>query len=247
MLKEFVEKLIDLANPEIYEINGDTYTTNQKLVRVPEYIDRLKRIDFSSLDGIVQAIRVEIERNEIFEPLFITILSPSDVIVFTTLRDDLDRDYLYRAAPDLPRPFEKWSDHDDAIIMLRSQFVPNEDVDYLLDLCSRISSNDSVKSEDNGVTQEVSVTAGVALRKYEIAKSRVSLMPFRTFLEVAQPESEFILRVKAGNIELGKQPQIGIIEADGGAWKLQAKKNIAEYFRDNLSPLVEKGRVIITE
>ena len=40
---------------------------------------------------------------------------------------------------------------------------------------------------------------------------------FRTFLEVEQPESEFLLRVDPDE-------GIGFFEADGGIWKLEAPK-----------------------
>jgi len=63
-------------------------------------------------------------------------------------------------------------------------------------------------------------------------------MPFRTFLEVAQPESEFILRLDGSG-------QINLIGADGGAWKLEAVRNIAAYFEEKLGDLVEAGRVVV--
>lgn len=38
-----------------------------------------------------------------------------------------------------------------------------------------------------------------------------------------------------------------MFEADGGAWKIQARKNIKEYFLDKLADLVALGTVIVTE
>ena len=69
-------------------------------------------------------------------------------------------------------------------------------------------------------------------------KPRVTLRPFRTFLEVAQPESEFILR-------LNDRGEINLIGADGGAWKLEAVRNIAAYFEEKLGDMVEAGRVVV--
>jgi len=247
MLKEAIEKIVSLATPEIYEIDGDTYTT-KAMDRVAPHINQPKVIAFSSLDSIVAVIKAEINRAEITKPIFVNIDSHEHVKVFTTYRyDNLARDDLYVAGADLPRPFATWSGHDDAIIMLRSRFVPNNDVAYLLELLSRISSDDSVASEDNGVSQKVSATVGIALKGFENIRPRVLLAPYRTFLEVGQPESEFILRIKAGSKDDGTPPQIGIIEADGGAWKLTAKSNIANYFRANLADLVEQGSVVVTE
>lgn len=53
----------------------------------------------------------------------------------------------------------------------------------------------SVRTNDNGVTQTVEARQGVSLNAMVDVKPRVMLRPFRTFLEVEQPESEFLLRV----------------------------------------------------
>lgn len=57
------------------------------------------------------------------------------------------------------------------------------------------------------------------------------LMPYRTFTEVKQPMSSFIFRVK-DNDRLGVS--CALFEADGGAWKNEAKKNIKEYLEKEL-------------
>lgn len=246
MIKEAIEKIVSLATPKTYEIGDDTYTIDPNMKRITPHVDRPTAIAFSSLDGVVQAIQTEMER--VTQPVFVSVSSHKKIEVFTTYRkDNMARDLLYTATPDLPEPFRTWSEHDDTIIMLRSRFIQNEGAEYLLDLLSRISSEDSVQSEDNGVSQKVSATKGVALKAFERVKSRVLLAPFRTFLEVEQPESEFILRLKQGDKEKGTQTQIGIIEADGGAWKLAAKHSIADYFRGQLGDLLEENKVVVAE
>ena len=69
-------------------------------------------------------------------------------------------------------------------------------------------------------------------------RSRIPLRPYRTFTEVEQPESEFILR-------LDDEGRVGIIEADGGAWKMTAKANIAAYFETTLAEEVHSGSVVV--
>ena len=68
----------------------------------------------------------------------------------------------------------------------------------------------------------------------------VRLRPFRTFLEVEQPESEFLLLVDADK-------GIGLFEADGGVWKLEAKRNIADYFASHLADLIDAGQVVVMQ
>lgn len=89
-----------------------------------------------------------------------------------------------------------------------------------------------------GVTQTVEARQGVALNALVEVKPRIQLQPFRTFLEVPQPESEFLLRVDPNE-------GIGFFEADGGVWKLEAKRNIADYFEKNLKDLIEAGKVVV--
>ena len=125
-------------------------------------------------------------------------------------------------------------------IELRGRFSPSEGSDYLLDLLSRISKESVVSSEDNGVSQTVEARKGISLKEKVQIRSRVLLRPYRTFLEVEQPGSEFILR-------LNDNGDVGLFEADGGAWQLEAKKNVMEYFKSALSDLVSSGSVVVME
>lgn len=93
-------------------------------------------------------------------------------------------------------------------------------------------------STDNGVTQKVEAKTGIALNSVVEIKPRVTLRPFRTFIEVEQPESEFLLRVNQSG-------EIGLFEADGGVWKLEATRNVAAYFEDKLKDLVDAGTVVV--
>ena len=53
-----------------------------------------------------------------------------------------------------------------------------------------------------------------------------------------QPASDFLLR-------LDKDGRPALYEADGGAWKLEAKRNIAAYLGEKLADLVERGSVVV--
>ncbi|MED3469309.1 hypothetical protein P4485_32040, partial [Bacillus thuringiensis] len=76
--------------------------------------------------------------------------------------------------------------------------------------------------EDDGVSQAVTVKTGTATRGQAKVPNPVELMPYRTFVEVEQPESRFVFRMREG-------ARCGLFEADGGAWKLEAMNNIKEY------------------
>ena len=57
-------------------------------------------------------------------------------------------------------------------------------------------------------------------------------------MEVEQPESEFLLRIR-------EDGAIGLFEADGGMWKVKAKETIRAYFEEQLKELVQQGLVIV--
>ena len=91
---------------------------------------------------------------------------------------------------------------------------------------------------DDGISQTVNVRQGVGLKKTERLKSRISLTPYRTFTEIEQPESEFILR-------LDNDGKVGLFEADGGRWKLDAKEQIKAYFESRLAEEIAQARVVV--
>ena len=237
MLKEALNYLVSLKENKTYTINGETYSDNN-LHRVAPHVDRPDRLTVNGLDSIVKLVQNELDV-ETNLPVFIRVAGPRLVKVFSTLDEYMGRDDLYEAACDAPEFTYGWMEQEKAIIALRSMFIPNADgTEYLLDLISRISKDDGVTSDDNGVSQTVTARSGVSLKKFETVKSRVPLAPYRTFLEVEQPVSEFILRVD-------EDCRVGLFEADGGAWKMEAKRRIADYFICNLAEEIDAGKVVV--
>ena len=172
--------------------------------------------------------------------IMVQVKSNDTVEVMTTYLSDFSRNTLYRAKADAPGLRTGFRGREVALIELRSLCIPNEGTAYLLDLLSRMTNENSVSTNDNGVTQTVEARQGVALNALIEIKPRVMLRPFRTFLEVEQPESEFLLRVDPDE-------GIGFFEADGGIWKLEAKKNIADYFLKNMGDLIDAGKVVVMQ
>lgn len=235
MLKEALQYLVSLKDNKIYTINGDTYSDHD-LHRIEPHVDRPSQIEVNGLDSIVSLVRAELDMED-SQPVFIRICGPREVHVFSCLDEFMGRDHLYRAVCDAPKWVPGWNDQEAAIIQLRSMFLPGSDVDYLLELISSISKEDGVQSDDNGVSQAVTARTGVALKRVVAVKPRVSLRPFRTFMEVEQPESPFLIRVN--------ERQINFIEADGGMWKLKARETVKAHLEQLLADEVACGAVVI--
>jgi len=236
MLKEALSYLVSLKDNKTYEIHGDTYS-DRELHRVAPYVARPASIEVNGLDSIVKLVKNELEPL-VDLPLFIRVEGPRRVSVFSTLDGDMKRNDLYRAVCDAPDFRAGFREQEAAIIELRSAFIPNEGTEYLLDLLSRICKDESVSSEDNGVSQNVTARQGISLKTIERLKTRIPLIPYRTFTEIEQPESEFILR-------LDDKGRVGLIEADGGKWKMTAKERIKAYFEEALAEEVSSNFVIV--
>ena len=249
MLKAAIEKIVELASPSVIQVNGKTFS-NERFTEVKEQVYYPECLILNSLDGIVKMIQKEAKEkrlsdinvptddNTVEQRLYVRVSEYNRVDVFTSYDTQGVRTYLYRSNADVPGFREGFRDRETMLIQLRSLFLQTQDVAYLLDLLSKMSDEEKVTSQDNGVTQVVEARKGVALKEQVEVRPRVKLTPFRTFLEVDQPESEFLLRVGDGG-------QVGLFEADGGVWKLVAKRSIAAYLEGRLKDLVEAGRVVI--
>lgn len=236
MLKEFAQYLAGVKENKIYVINGDTYSDNN-LFRIAPHVDRPEQITVSSLDSIAKLIKQEIDVIDAL-PVFVRVKDAQTVTVFTTFDEYFERDNLYKAVCDVPEFREGFRSYEKAIIELRSKFIPGEGTSYLLDLLSRVNKESGVSTSDNGVTQTVEARSGVSLKQMVAVKPRVLLQPFRTFLEVRQPESEFLLRINDDG-------DIGLFEADGGAWRLSAKDSIAGYLESALAEEIAASKVVV--
>ena len=236
MLRDFVNKLMELAAPTTVEVDGSVYS-NQDLVFIQDKKPMPCCIDLTGLDSICKMVRNEADHVGL--QIFIQVKDYKSVSVFTSLDSDEDRLYLYKCVADTPAvTTDRFMAYEKAVIELRSLYIPNEGTEYLLQLLSSISNESKVTSSDNGVTQQVEARSGIALNSMVKIKPRVSLQPFRTFVEVEQPESEFLLRIN-------ERGEIGFFPADGGVWKLEATRNVAGYFENALKDLIDTGAVVV--
>lgn len=241
-LREAIDRIVELAGPTMREFDGRLFTSKpMEEIAVEE--DEPSRLNVNTLDALAVMIRTEGVKQKGL-PLYIRVVDENNVLVFTSLHDGKGtsflRQYFYKAVCDVPRvTIGQEMSQQQAIIQLQSVYGPTPDRDYLLELISRMSVNEGITSDDNGVTQTITARKGAALKENMPVKPIVQLQPYRTFLEVVQPVSEFLLRV-------GKEGSISLREADGGVWRLEAKRSIAAWLTDKMQDLVDNHQVIIT-
>ncbi|MDA8221493.1 hypothetical protein [Desulfosporosinus sp.] len=237
MIEKALRYINSFRDIQVIPHNGLSYT-NDKVYQLPE--DAPAVFSTKTLASLVELIIKEHSHNSLND-LIVHVDSPTKVNVHTVLREHLDRFNLYTATAELPRiTLDNYIDLEAMNILLKSAFVQNGTRDQLIKVLGQVVEDAIKTSADDGMAQEVTVKTGIrTLAKMEMP-TIVNLAPYRTFVEVAQPEGEFLLRMRKG-------PEAALFEADGGAWKLQARKNIKQYFEIALADLIESGKVVVTE
>lgn len=128
--------------------------------------------------------------------------------------------------------FGQYLDAESFFIWLQSGFVAGVERDELLTLIASIRDNKVLETTDDGVSQKVNVAQGVVFVGARAVPNPITLRPYRTFREIEQPASSFILRLRSG--KEGERPSIALFEGDGGLWRLKAVTRVAAHLRERL-------------
>ena len=145
------------------------------------------------------------------------------------------REYLVTVNAQVPElVYGRYIGHENFLFVLQSKFIDNPDRELLLKFTGTVESGTVAQYGDDGITQKATIKTGIASKGEAIVPNPVKLRPFRTFLEVEQPESAFVFRMqqdKDGGVSCA------IFEADGGAWKNAAMRNVKEYLQFELADM----------
>ncbi|WP_125153126.1 hypothetical protein [Clostridium rectalis] len=227
--KEGLEYLVGLGEEKEVLIDteqGLFTTVNLSRVKLP----KASTLTVSTLTGFVDYIKSNLDR--LPEQLLVQVKSHVQVRLYSPLNTDREREEYIQAEAILPNNivYNRFLSTEQFNIMLQSSFVDIGDKDVLLKYTGLVK-DEAVKSTgDDGVSQAVTIKTGVASVGQAVVPNPVALAPYRTFPEVQQPTSKFIFRMQQG-------PMAAIFEADGGAWRNQAIKNIKEYLQEELKEM----------
>ena len=241
MLKEFIEHIQKTTQPQIQNIDGVAFaiTHDGMVEEILPTIFHPSTLKLNSLDALVKLVKTE--ASEMDTPLYITIPDHMTVRCFGQPNEEEQyyrQVYYETAATDVPGCGEKNTlGFEEAQIALRTRFQETSDTLYAMKLVSDISLGAKVIYNDNGIATTITTQKGVALQTNEQIRPLVKLRPYRTFQEVEQPESIFLIRVSDRGISF--------IEADGGMWKLATRETIKRFLEERMQQEVSEGSVII--
>ena len=241
MLKEAMEFLMSKAVPNKIEHGGITYVDKQM---TPLNVARkISPMEIATLSGLAGYIKSGVDEG-CYSTLLVVCIERHDAIyVYEYLNQDGDRPSRLVVKPETPKlTLDRFMPLEEMNIMLQSCFIQTPDRDIALTVIGNITDGQVNSFSDDGVSQQVTVKAGVQRVGLEKVPNPVFLRPYRTFIEVQQPASPFVLRLRSGQ---GDAPTAGLFTADGGMWMIQARRDIEAYLREALQQEIEDGEVTI--
>lgn len=227
---------------KVVEVEGRGPFSTVPLHRVPrEPMAEPRTLTVSTLEAL--SVYLTSNRDGLdLDRTTVHVTGPDHVDVISALSGETEQRFTYVTASVRPSAltgalgfrFGEYLGVEALNIVLQSLFVPAYSRPEVLRLLGNVQSDEIGTLQDDGVTQRVAVRAGITLVDRESVPNPVVLAPYRTFPEIVQPASPFVLRVR----EKGGSVEAALFEADGGAWRLAAIADIAAWLRDRLPEAV---------
>lgn len=235
MLSSFVDKILSLKKSATVVVDGHTFWAGS--CELVEKRQDIKTLALRNLTGLVDFITKGTDAPGLKDG-YITV-THSVVKLFEVLTDPISgRLYRLLVAQVMCGGahnngeksgffFDHWYDLESFIIRLQSMTEGTEERNDLLKKLGAMTSGDIKTETDNGASRATKIETGVTFPYDAEISNPVTLAPFRTFAEVVQPASPFILRIRADKVLA--QAEVALFEADGGAWEDAAAKNIKSW------------------
>lgn len=231
MTRDALQYVVGLKTAEVLDINGGKYV-DKDVHRVDKEL-RASAIQMNTLTSLVDYLKAGVD--SMADKMLVQVVSPMKVRVLSMLDADRKREELVDVEAMIPDfEYGRYMGNERFIIALQSKFIDNDDRALLLQFAGTVKDESIAQYGDDGVTQKATIKTGITSVGDAVVPNPVKLRPFRTFIEVEQPESAFVFRMRQAE---GHGVECAIFEADGGAWKNAAMKSIKEYLQYELAEL----------
>lgn len=224
--KSSAGELLQIGERHYWKSGGEIRHIDQPPQPVPP------TLTVHTLTGLVDYIRSDFDELNTAGEHAIQVVSPTEVLYLEAVIHKTGQRRLRvksQAFPPQSSNFGTYMKQDLALIWLQTGFAPSAERSRLLSLVGRTKKEGIRQQDDDGITQTVTVKGGVHLVGEEKVVNPFLLAPWRTFHEIEQPVSPFVLRLREG-----AEVEVALFEADGGAWKLPAIQSIAAFLREQL-------------
>lgn len=203
--------------------------------------DKAEPIKATTLTSLVDYIKES--REELRDRMIIQVVSATKVLLYSGLLAERDRETLFEVNALLPQfEYGREYDQESFLVAMQSCFQKTDDREAVTIMASNIVNTQQGTFSDDGVSQQAIIKTGVATKDAAFVPNPVNLIPYRTFLEVPQPASDFVFRISEGR---GGAPAFKLVAADGGLWKSQAVDNVKNYLVKALADVPEREKITI--
>jgi len=237
--EEAIDRIADLgaaeAGPNIHQAHGVEFLItggSASVIKRP----RPEPVHITTLTGVIAYLKENKDDLEL-EGLTVKVRDAHHVDVIGST-DDVEctrSHHLTAAAPAGAVSFAstflgRFMPVEDFVIGAQQRFLDTEELRALLAVVGNAAQSDVRQVEDDGISQAITVKAGVIKVAAGKVPNPVRLIPRRSFPEINDQLAPvpFIVRVKAG----GDLPHIALFECDGGAGEVDAIAMIAGRLRD---------------
>lgn len=244
-IREAIEYISNQAvranDPKVIEADGHKYTADAlRRVDKPPMAAPIKATTLTALVSYIRESRAEFSTHE---RMIIHVVSPTKVLFYSGLLAERDRETLFETSALLPRfSYGQEYPQEDFLIAMQSCFLDTVDRQAVLMMTSNITNTQSAQYSDDGISQQATIRTGITTKENAIVPNPVELAPYRTFLEVEQPTSEFTFRISEGK---GGEPRFKLVSADGGLWEQEAMQNIRKYLFEALAEIPDRQQITI--
>ena len=195
-LRDAIQLLLDvgedMAKPEVLEIAGKTYCTKnlQRYDREEMAVPLTARSLTSLLDYLAE------RSEELRESMIIHVESPTKVRLLSGLIKERQREELF-CVETYPNgfQFDRYYSQEDFVINMQTAFQQTDETKLILAVAGNVENKTVSNYGDDGTSQKATISRGIAGKADVEVPNPVRLQPYRTFLEVDQPESKFVFRI----------------------------------------------------
>lgn len=228
MIKEAIEKIIAMSPVESLKFGGQEYTTKTLFPVRPHEPNKRRALSLSTLSGIVEWA----ESRDAADDFIVHIEDYNSVRVFSEQESYYkERDqYLHSTCAGSDFNFDRFVGIEQFVIDTSSKFVMTDELKNVIKTVSSIRQSEVVTVEDDGISQAVTASTNMNRIEQVQVSPFVKLKPFRTFREIEQPDSRFLLRMKQHKDSL---PTVALFVADNSEWKIEAMKSVKSYLQKN--------------
>lgn len=229
MIEDAIRKIIEIANGKIHTTPQGLHYSRHGMMQLSGPEPTAKVMQLHTLSGLVSYIEDDFDENALTDKYALFVGGPSEVSMVSSISGE----FRQREAILLVSPFQSpgfmystYMDLEQFVVAMQAHFVIDETVAKILSVVGNIQSEQVATVSDDGISQTVTARSGVARVENVVLPNPVTLRPFRTFQEIDQPESHFVLRLRSGS---GGLPQAALFEVGDSQWMLRAVESIREY------------------